>query len=105
MVEIPGVVDRTEMRDDAGAAIRELVHVELAEKHGARVAPLLHHRRIDIGYTIRVYRAGGGGAHTCRIDIVLERDRNAMQRATRTSRSGLGVERARLCQRLFGGHR
>src|SRR3954464_13764905 len=103
MVEIPRIVHWTVVRDDGGAAIGKLVHVELAEEHRTRIAQLLHHRRIDGGHTVGVYRTGGGGPYTRRIDIVLEGDGNAMQWSARAPCRGLDIQRPRLRQSLFGG--
>ncbi len=96
VVEIPRIVDRTVVRDHARPAVRELVHVELAEEHGARVAQLGHHGRVLGRHAIRVHGARGRREDPGGVDVVLETDRNAVQRPAVAAVRKLGVERAGL---------
>src|SRR6185503_11913887 len=79
----------------------ELVHVELAEKHGARVAQLTHDFGIFSRYAVGIHGARGRRQNAGRVDVVLEADRNAVQRAAILAADDLGLECARLLERAL----
>jgi hypothetical protein len=75
-LERPGVAHRAERAHHRAAAEGELVHVQLAEQHGARGPQARHDDGIFGGDVIPEEVAGGGGPHALRVDEVLERDRD-----------------------------
>ena len=105
VVEIPRIVHGPVVRDGRRAAVGELVHVELAEEHRARVAQLAHALGVLARDAVRVHRARRRRQNPGRVDVVLQRERNAVQRPAPLAARELGFERARLRERLLGEHR
>jgi hypothetical protein len=92
-VEIPGVVHRIVVRDCRTGAVCKLMHVELAEHDRAGGFEPRHDFGIFLGDSIGEYAARGGRQDTGRVDIVLERDRDAVQRSAPVPVSKLVLER------------
>ena len=91
----------TEGRAVAGSVF---AHVGLGEDDCARLAQPRHHlgvaRRAVVGV---IRRRSAGGAHVEGVELILDRERNAVQRPLETAGAGeLGVERPRLFERV--GH-
>ncbi len=101
----PRVGNGPVVRDHAGAAVRELVHVQLAEQHRARFAQPRDDRRIVGRDAVGVDGTRCRGADAGRVDVVLQRDRDAVQRPAIAAGSRFGVERPCLRQRRIGQHR
>jgi predicted ABC-type transport system involved in lysophospholipase L1 biosynthesis ATPase subunit len=103
--EIPRIVHGPVMRNGRRAAVGELVHVQLAEKNRAGVAQLAHAFGIFRRHAIGVDGARGRRPDACRVDVVLEPERNAMQRsATPAARQLVGAA-ASVRERFVGKHR
>ena len=98
MREVPWIVHGPVVRDGRRAAVRELVHVELAEEHGAGVAQLAHAFGVLGRNAIGVHGARGRCQNAGCVDIVLEPDRDPVQRAAIPALPEIGLERARLSQ-------
>ena len=78
---VVGVPDRSEGCVAAGDAEGELVHVGLAYHNGARGLQAGHGRRVLGGNKRFEERRTGGVGQTGGVDVVLDRNRNSMQRA------------------------
>jgi len=79
--------------------IGELGEVRFAEDHRAGLAQELRHRRVAIGVGVRKrQRAGGGVLGVAGCDIVLEENRDSLQRPPRAGFAG--VDRCRNCRRI-----
>src|SRR5882724_11258814 len=79
--EIPGIADRAEVGIVGGNAVSELMHVGLAEENGASMFELCDDCGVffwnEFAQDFRTCRR----PNACRIDIVLQRNRNAVERA------------------------
>src|SRR5882724_6175644 len=79
--EIPGIADRAEVRVVGCDAVSELVHVGFAKKDSACVFELRDDHGVflwnEVTQDLRTCRR----PNACRIDIVLQRNRNAVERA------------------------
>src|SRR5205823_2762476 len=91
-----GVVRVTRLSGDGADgrdAARELVHVRFGEYDGAGVSETFHLK----GVVARLERGegerAGGGRHVARSVVVLENNRNAVQRTANLPRFPLGVHR------------
>ena len=79
------IAHRPEARILAGRAERELVQVGLADEHRAGLAQASRHDGIGVGDVIAAHQRSRGGRHALLIDQVLQRDRDAVQRADAAS--------------------
>ena len=79
---------------------RELRQVHLGQDDGARVPQLLHDERIVGRDRALEEHRPAGGRHVGGVDVVLEHDRDAVQRRARALGLPLGVERAGRLERL-----
>src|SRR6266850_2089123 len=79
--EVPGIADRAVVRVVGCDAVGEFVHVGLAEENGASVFELCDDCGVffwnEFAQDFRTCRR----PNACRIDIVLQRNRNAVERA------------------------
>src|SRR5205807_5821729 len=78
---IPWISRRTVVGVVGGAAPGELVHVGLADEDGAGGAEPRRDRRVLLGDEVGEDLRAGGGAHAPRVEVVLEGDRDAMERS------------------------
>jgi hypothetical protein len=78
---IPWVAHRAPVADRGRRAGIELVHVGLADEHGAGGPEAANHLGVFRREAVFVDRAGGGGAHPGGVDAVLDADGNAVQRS------------------------
>ena len=74
-------MNTAEVRHERASAKRELMHVGFADKHGARSLQFADYFGIHIGYTVLKHCAAGGRFDPCRIEKVLNGNRNAVERA------------------------
>ena len=80
MRRVPRIVHIAEKADQRTAAISELMQIVLAQNHRAGLPQPPHHFRIFGRHTILIKRAGSGRARARRIDQILQRNRNPVQR-------------------------
>src|SRR4029453_6638559 len=78
------------------AEVGPLAEIGLAEDHGAGIAQAFDHERVRCRMIIRKRERAGGIHHAGDIDGVLEKDGNAVHRASYLPRLAFGVERRRL---------
>ena len=90
------------MRCRGRAAVRELVQIELAEQDRARVLQSARDFGIFGRNAVLEQLARAGGANAGGVDVVLERDRNAVQRPAPLPTLLLGLHLPRRGERLFG---
>jgi hypothetical protein len=67
------------------------VQVQLSEQHAARARKPRPYRRVVIGLEVGENFRSAGGANVFRIDQVLERNRNAMERSAPFSGGNFGL--------------
>ena len=80
------------------------MQVGLADEHGAGGGQAACDLGVFRRHAIVEDGAGRGGAHGGGVDVVLERDRNAVQRPAELAGALLGVSRMRACaERLLSG--
>ena len=80
-LRIPRIPNRAEVRIVRGDAIGKLVQPGLADHVGARVIQLAHDRRVIVRHEIREDFRSAGGPHAASENVVLVRDRDAVQRS------------------------
>src|SRR6266849_5339633 len=101
-LHVPGVIDPAEIR--TGCDGGELVHVELAQQHGAgRVQPLDHRRVISRDLVFEHLGAARGFAARGGDDVFVS-ERNAVERTAIGATADLVFGYLRLAQRPLGGH-
>ena len=88
----------------AGRPKRELVHLQLAHKHRARVAEPLGDGGVVVRHEVGQYLGAYAGADAARVVQVLESDGYAVQRAEVVARLYRALRRLRLCPRLVAHH-
>ncbi len=93
-LERPRIAHRAVVTGGRGAAVGELVEVQLAEHDGASRVQSPRHFRVLRRDAVVVDAAGRGRAYAGGVDVVLERDRHPVQRA-----AGRG---GRQCVERFG---
>ena len=94
-----GIVGSDTGRRRTGHPVGPFRHAGLGNDDRARVAKALHDRRFIRRYeTLEGERAARGG-HVDRLDVVLDRDRNAVQRPPVFAVRALAVERVGLLKR------
>ena len=87
-----------------GADVRPLAQVGLAQRDRARGAQPLHDEGVaGRARALEGERAGGGRGAVAGVDVVLDQDREAVQRAAGALRPALGVERVGDGQRVGVG--
>ena len=92
IVRVKGVGHFAVGRAHAHQAGGQLIQVGLADQDGAGVEQRLHRRRGFLG-GVGVGGAGGGGGQAAHVDVVLDRERHAIQRqAGITEALGLGQQ-------------
>jgi hypothetical protein len=70
----------------AGANVRPLAEIGLAQEHGPGLAQLLRHKRISCWLRSQKCQRSGGGLHAVGgIDIVFDQNRNSVQRTADVS--------------------
>src|SRR5260370_6683724 len=79
--EVPGIAGWTVVRVIGGYAVREVVKIGLAEKDRARFPELGPNLRIVLRNEVLQDFGTGGGANALGVDVVFQRDGNAMKRA------------------------
>jgi len=79
------------------------MEVHLANQDSAGSLQTSRNLGILLRYAVVEYSAGGGGADTGGVDVVLQSDGNAMKRSTEAAAPLLGIEHTRLFQRRFPG--
>ena len=75
----------TAVRADAGQAEGELVQVDLAEHHGSGLAQHSHLKRVLRRHDAHERKRAAGGRHVGGVVVVLEQDRDAVQRTARAT--------------------
>jgi hypothetical protein len=95
-------VDRTEVADGRGGAEGYLVQVLLAEQDGACRLQPSYDFCVRRGNAVFEYGAGQCGSYSCRIDVVFESDRDAVERPAPPAAPHLGFGFTRLRHRLLG---
>ena len=83
------VVARHAARDP----VRELGELRLGDDDRAGVAQVLRERRVVRRHEVGERERAAGGRHVGRVDVVLERDRDPVQRSADASAGALAVER------------
>ena len=81
------------------------MEVGLADDHCAGGGESARHFGILSRHPVVEHRAGGSRPDAGRVDVVLERNRNAVQRAAQPAGPLFGVERARLREGGLARHR
>ena len=81
------------------------MHVVLADDHRASQLQLFDNLGVLARNTLAVLVTAGSGANAGGVDVVLERDGDAVQRAAIVARCDLFFGLLCLCDREFGGHR
>ena len=104
-IHVPRIAHGTGPGDRRRPAIGELVHVELAQDDCARRLEPRHHLGVLIRDAVREHRARRRRQHPRRIDVVLQRDRNAVQRTAPPAPRQLRLERPRALDGALLGHR
>ena len=104
-IQRPRVAHRTEVTGRGGAAGGELVKVGLANQHRTCLLQAAGHLGVLAGDAIVEHRAGRGGPDARGVDVVLERDGNAVERAANLAGTTLLVERPGFGQRAVGEDR
>ncbi len=89
----------------AGDAVREFVHVRLAEQNRAGSREFFGDVAIRLRHEIRQNLRSGGGANPARPEIVLERNRNSVERAARAAAMNFALRRFGLAPCAFGEDR
>ena len=84
---VPGIAHRPEVAGLVGRAHRELVHVGLAEHHGAGLAQPLDHGGVVGRDEVRQHARAAGGPLAAGTEDVLVRDRHAGQRPALAGRA------------------
>ena len=92
---IVGVADGAADGADAEIAERELVEVGLAEDDGAAALHAGGDARIEARPMIDQRQRAAGGRQLGRVDVVLEDDRDAVERAAHACRRARSASRAR----------
>ena len=100
-LERPRIAHRSVIARRRRAAKRELVQIRFADDDRAGGCEAARHLRVFGGHAIVEHGARGRRAHTGRVDVVLEGDRNAVQRTAHAAGAPVGVERSGLRQRRF----
>ena len=98
--QIPRVARGAERGGLGGGTERELVHVQLAQRHAAGVDDTLHARCGVRGHVVFQHAGGAGGVRARHVHVVLERHRHTGQRAERIERAVADS----LVNALRGGH-
>ena len=75
---VSALADHRIGRDDAPC---QLLHVGLADQHGALRLESPDHGSVAVGDMVRKVGGAAGGAHACRLDIVFEGDGHAVEEA------------------------
>ncbi len=91
-VERPGIAGGAEVGDVAGAADGELVEVELADDDGSGEFEAADDVGVFGGDAVAEHGAGSGGAGAGGVDVVFERDGNAVEWAAEFAGFLFGVE-------------
>ena len=101
-LRIPRIPNRAKVRIVRGDAIGKLVQPGFADHVGARVVQLAHDGRVIVRHEIREDFRPAGGADAASIDVVLVRDRNAVQRSAVDAAREFVVQyrRASSCRRF-----
>jgi hypothetical protein len=105
VVEIPWIVDRPEVRNRRCAAVSKLVHVELAEQNRPSGLQAAVNFSVLGRDAIGQHCAGRRRWNAGRIDVVLQRQRNAVQRPPPASAAKLRFVHGRLLEREACRHR
>jgi len=82
---IPRIARGAEQQIIGKAVQRELRHIGLAEDDGTGLAKPLHRQFVLVGHVVGVKPAAPGGAQAGDQDVVLDRDRHAVERADRAA--------------------
>ena len=98
--QIPRVARGAERGGLGGGAERELVHVQLAQRHAAGIDNALHARCSVRRHVVFQHAGGAGGVRARHVHVVLERHRHTGQRAERIERAVADS----LVNALRGGH-
>ena len=101
MIHRPRVVNGSEVGDGRRSAERELVEIQLAQHNRAGSLQSRDDVRIVVGNPVLEERARTRGPDPSRVDVVFERDWNAVQWAATHAAFELGVHLARSGQSLF----
>src|SRR5579872_3190720 len=86
-------------------AVRELVHVRLAKKNGAGLGQASGHFAVPFRNKFRQDFRARGCPDSARPKIILERDRDSVQRPPRSMAVNLPLRQTRLSLRAFGEDR
>ena len=101
--DVPRVVDVAVVDVLVRRTDRPLGHAELAEEHRARVAQALVDGRVLVRDDARAVPRPRGHLEAADRDVVLQRDRDAGQRAERPAGTGRLVDRRGLLERQLAG--
>ena len=97
-VAVPGVTRGAVERVHPVASLGPLVHVGLAQAHGAGLPQPAHHRGVEVRLPVRKRLGAGGGAHPPGCVIVLDGNRDSVKRAAVAAGADLLFRRGRLFQ-------
>ena len=100
-VERPGIVHGAEVPGRRAHAVGALVHVELAEQDGAGLVQTPRDLGVRGGHAVGEGGRGRGRADAGGVDVVLERDRDAVQRAAPSAPPDLRFHVAGAGERLL----
>src|SRR5262249_27204586 len=103
-VAVPGVACRGPGEIEGGAADRELVRRQLAEKDATGLGEAPRHHRVLSGHVVGQDLRMRRGADTGGLEDVLEADRDAVQRAAIAPGRNLALGRSGLGERRLGAH-
>ena len=104
-LRVPGVARGAVERVDGRTPVGPLVHVGLAQDHRPRLPQPRHHRGVEIGNAVLQHLGARGGADAARRDVVLDGQRNAVERPAVLALAYLGLRRPGVLQRLVPRHR
>ena len=85
-------------------AVRELVHVQFANDHGARSFQPADHLRILRRDAVRKYRTAGSRPHSRGIEKILETDGNSVQGPAPSPVRNVLIRGSCICHCPVGGH-
>jgi hypothetical protein len=95
-------VNRTKAAGGPGAGKSKFVEVQFAKLHSAGLTDASRHLGIFGRHTRREKPAGGGGQNAGRVDVILQSDREAMQRPTCDAPIGIAIAGTGLLERRVG---
>ena len=100
-LRVPRIAALAEHRVGRDHAPGELLHVGLADQHRALGPKPADHGGVAVGDVVCEVGGAAGGAHACRLDVVLERDGHAMQETEPAPLGGRPVAGIGFCPRLL----